>query len=316
MKLLAISGFVPEQICDVVRFTQYGGERNIAHYCGYASDFVSQVINDSNISGAVFPKSCDSCRIIDSYLENSEKFRFQIAVPARQDEFAVEYLAAEYNRYKNAIEQYFEVEISNVRDRIIGINERNIAIRKVYDELEQYKYSDYIKQIHRNLVLPLNEQKIEKRNIDSWKSYRKGKKVYLMGSFLSNLNIVELIEANGLRIVGDNLPESGRLISSTGTKVEGDIYKNIAQEILSRRLSPTQNNFEKILTYDLNEIREKQVDGVIMIIQKYCEPYEYLYSVYQKVLHEAGIPILKLVSLNSEDDQKAKLQIEAFSDMI
>ena len=26
MKLLAISGFVPEQICDVVRFTQYGGE--------------------------------------------------------------------------------------------------------------------------------------------------------------------------------------------------------------------------------------------------------------------------------------------------
>ena len=109
MKLLAISGFVPEQICDVVRFTQYGGERNIAHYCGYASDFVSQVINDSNISGAVFPKSCDSCRIIDSYLENSEKFRFQIAVPARQDEFAVEYLAAEYNRYKNAIEQYFEV---------------------------------------------------------------------------------------------------------------------------------------------------------------------------------------------------------------
>ena len=44
MKLLAISGFVPEQICDVVRFTQYGGERNIAHYCGYASDFVSQAV--------------------------------------------------------------------------------------------------------------------------------------------------------------------------------------------------------------------------------------------------------------------------------
>lgn len=53
-----------------------------------------------------------------------------------------------------------------------------------------------------------------------------------------------------------------------------------------------------------------------MIVQKYCEPYEYLYSVYQKTLNEVGIPILKLVVLNSEDDKKVELQIEAFADMI
>ena len=53
MKLLAMSGLIPEQICDVVRFTQYAGERNLPHYCGYASDFISQVMQDNRIDGAV-----------------------------------------------------------------------------------------------------------------------------------------------------------------------------------------------------------------------------------------------------------------------
>ena len=49
MRILALSGFIPEQICDVVRFTGYEGEYNIAQYCGYAADYISQVINDDNL---------------------------------------------------------------------------------------------------------------------------------------------------------------------------------------------------------------------------------------------------------------------------
>ena len=41
MRILALSGFVPEHICDVVRFTGFDGEYNIAQYCGYAADYIS-----------------------------------------------------------------------------------------------------------------------------------------------------------------------------------------------------------------------------------------------------------------------------------
>ena len=81
MKILSMSGLIPEHICDTVRFTQYTGDRNISHYCGYASDFISQVIQDDTIDGAVFPKSCDSTRILLSYLSDTEKFIHQINVP-------------------------------------------------------------------------------------------------------------------------------------------------------------------------------------------------------------------------------------------
>lgn len=34
MKILAMSDLVPEQICDIVRFTKYSGDLRISHYCG------------------------------------------------------------------------------------------------------------------------------------------------------------------------------------------------------------------------------------------------------------------------------------------
>ena len=77
MSILALSGHIPEYIGDIIRFTNYSGDRNIAQYCGYASDFISQVINDDSIDGAVYPRSCDSARIIGSYLEKSGKRFFQ-----------------------------------------------------------------------------------------------------------------------------------------------------------------------------------------------------------------------------------------------
>ena len=42
MRILALSGFVPEHICDIVRFTGFDGEYNIAQYCGYAADYMEQ----------------------------------------------------------------------------------------------------------------------------------------------------------------------------------------------------------------------------------------------------------------------------------
>ena len=107
MKILALSGFIPEQICDTIRFTHYTGDRNIAHYCGYASDYISQVLDDSGIDGAVFPKTCDSTRILQSYLAQSGKFCYQLAVPACRTQEAVSFFADRIRAYQEAVETYY-----------------------------------------------------------------------------------------------------------------------------------------------------------------------------------------------------------------
>ncbi len=313
MKILSMSGFVPEHICDTIRFTRYAGDNNISHYCGYASDFVSQVMMDDQIGGAVYPKSCDSARIITSYLSNCGKFWYQLNVPVFGTTGAEDYFASSIREYKKAIEKHYGISLEDVVNRSELVNVRNHEIKKTYDNLEKYSYSDYLMRIHKMLQLPLADQKWEENSII--KTFTK-KPVFIVGSFLSNPAIPMVIEQAGLKVVGDNLPESGRLVSTAPVNTSGEIYHEIAKSILSARLSPTQDSFREIIKTDLNEIRKKSVCGVIFVLQKYCEPYEYLYNIYKPQLDSLGIKSLKLSVNGTNDDRKVALSVEAFADSL
>ncbi len=313
MKILSMSGYVPEQVCDTIRFTQYTGDRNISHYCGYVSDFVSKVLQDESIDGAIYPKSCDSTRIMTSYLSDSGKFLHQIGISSYDSAGGVEYYANEIRRYKEAVEAYYGVFIDDIKERSELVNNRNASIRESYDNLVDISFSHYLRAIHNMLELPLSEQKW---NCQGESKNTLGKRVFVVGSFLSNLNILDIIENSGLSIVGDTLPESGRLASRKSVIVSSDIYKEIAQSILTARLSPTQNAFKRIIADDFDEISRKDVKGIIFLTQKYCEPYDYLYSIYKAEADHREIPTIQLSLNNTQDDGKAALLIEAFSDTI
>lgn len=316
MKILSLSEFIPAEICDTVRFNSYTGKRNISHYCGYASDYISQVLEDKTIDGAIYPRSCDSTRIISSYLSSADKFRYQLVVPVRSDEYAVDYFAEQLRDLRNAVENHYSVELGSVETRTNLLNERKHILATQYDRLEEISYKGYIDVIHNDLKRDLvGNSFTELKNIDVKKN-KFSHRVYLVGSYLSNTNIAEIIESNGLGIVGDNLPESGRVKGNIVENTTADIFRAISSNILSRRMSPTQNNFEKILSTDIEEIKKLQIEAVIFISQKYCEPYDYLYSVYKKRLDELHIPSLHLSLLNSEDESRVALQVEAFADMI
>ncbi len=313
MRILSLSGFVPEQICDTVRFTQYNGDRNISHYCGYVSDFISQVIQDETIDGAVFPKSCDSTRTIGSYLSGTEKFLFQINVPSYGILGSKTYYASEIKAYKEKIENHFAVELSDTIQRAQIVNNRNAIIKELYENIANISFADYLLHIHEALKKPLSEQ-TEIKGIKN--STSNSKKVFVVGSFLSNLEIAKSIEKAGLLVVGDNLPESGRLASAKETVLEGDIYENIAETMLSMRLSPTQNAFKNILETDKEEILGKSAQGIVFITQKYCEPYDFLFSSYKAMADAIGLPIIKLSFNDTEDSRKVLLSLEAFADTL
>ncbi len=313
MKILSMSGFIPEHICDTIRFTQYGGDRNISNYCGYASDFISKVMSDDTIDGAVYPKSCDSTRILTSYLSECKKFLFQFGIPPYNAPGAEVHLAYEIKAYKEAVEAHYGVRCDDIRERTELINERNEAVRKTYEELDSLSYSDYIEKLHRMLEKPLAMQ--EWRG-DIRKREKAGKKVYIVGSFLSDTRLAGLIEDASLTVAGDDLPESGRLVYSEPVETDGDIYLNIARSILSMRPSPTQDSFKIITDHDLESIKKMDVRGIIFLTQKYCEPYDYLYSIFSEKADKAGIPALQIKVNGTEDTGKAALALEAFAEMI
>ena len=313
MKILSMSGFVPEQICDTVRFTGFDGSERLSHYCGYAADFIAQVKEDASIDGAVFPKSCDSSRSIGSYLDETGKFIYSMPVPAIRDEGSIAYFADILRDYKAKLEKHFNITISDdeikARDKVIS--ERDSKIAAAYGKLNDLSYASYIREVHASLNAPYS---FDESLIEAGKD---GKPVYLVGSFLAGVELADCIEKAGMKVVGDDLPESGRLAVQSDTAIsQEDIYLKIASDILRRRPSPTQDLFAEIISRDLEEISDKGIKGVIFATQKYCEPYDYLYSVYKKVLDEKGIPVLQVQLSDSTDASAHAFALEAFADII
>ncbi len=308
MKLLSMSGFVPEHICDTVRFRQFRGDRNIAHYCGYVSDFISQVIQDDSVDGAVFPKTCDSSRIITSYLSDTSKFIYQLRVPYRYGAGAVDFFTESIRDYSRCIEEKFKVNLDNMHRRCELINLRNKAVHDVYDNLENVSYYEYISMLHDMYEKPLEEQSVGLLN----KKSTGGKRAFLIGSFLSNDRIAKSVEEKGFQVVGDYLPESGRLISAGEIDLEvKDLYCAVAENILSQNPSPSQNCFFESVKKIAEECSKKSVESIIYISQKYCEPYDYFYSILKQ--HIVNIPILHLTVCDTEDESKVDLMLEAFA---
>ena len=313
MKILSMSGFVPEQICDTVRFTGFDGSERLSHYCGYAADFISKVKEDPQIDGAVFPKSCDSSRSIGSYIEETGKFIYSMPVPPLKDAGAVEYYADVLRDYKSKIEEHFSVSISEdeIKARDAVITGRNGKIADAYGKLKELSYPSYIREVHASLDAPYS---FDAGNI---KPAAEGKPVFLIGSFLSAVEFADAMEKAGLKVAGDNIPESGRLASRAGAPgAYDDIYLKIASDILCTEPSPTQDLFGETITRDIDEIREKGCRGVVFATQKYCEPYDYLFSVYKKALDEQGIPVLQVQLADSTDGKAHASALETFYDII
>ena len=312
MKILSMSGFVPEAICDTVRFNGFKGDAGFSHYCTYASDYISQVLSDDTIDGAVFPKTCDSSRSISSYIGESGKFVYPLAVPVVRSADAVKYYAHVIRDFKTAVESFYGVNISEeeIYDRFRMVEARNASINSLYESLaDGLSYSSYINAIHENFTKPLAEQKIETSGQSA------GIPVFLLGSYMTNAGIVDSAEKNGLRITGDDLPESNRIAKRAFPVVE-DIYQLVALQVLSSRTSPTQNSYSDRIKETMEEIGKKGCRGVLVVTQKYCEPYDYYYSVLKQALDDAGIPSLKLELDGSLDQNLHEAELGAFASML
>ena len=314
MKLLTLSNYVPEQIVDLVRFVNYNGIFRQSHFCKYIQDFTAMVLEDDSINGAVIPSSCDSVRSAADLLAESGKFIYQLKHPlglGKNDERSQIYFAQSIETYKENVASHFNITIDKdiVAERTVELRERGKYLRDVYIQSQGLCYSEYISQI--NIMLS--------HRLTDWKKYApapknsilSGKRVYVIGPFLESVDMLCQIEKAGLQIVGDNLTNSKRLMWSDYVFEKDTIFTDIAAHILKYQVSPTVNRFAVTWEQDYAEIKSKNVQGVIFIHQKFCEPYNYLFTLYSHKLENEGIPIICVYTGNENVSV-----FEGFSEMI
>lgn len=142
-------------------------------------------------------------------------------------------------------------------------------------------------------------------------------RLMLLGSENDDVELVRFIESYGGVAVTDDLCVGKRYFGGGPIVPDGDLVKSIAVRYMNRPHCPQKDIVErKRLSLITQEIEANRVDGVIYLLEKFCEPHAYDLPAIKALLDKKGIPFLILESDLTTPTGQFRTRVEAFMDLI
>ncbi len=148
-------------------------------------------------------------------------------------------------------------------------------------------------------------------------------RVLVTGGFLETEGPLRLIEEAGLDIAADDLCLGGRALAfGAGTEARPDAESGLGPALarlaalyLGRVPCPTKHPPERRFAFVCDEAARHDVDGVVFLLQKFCDPHAFDYPELRHRLGSAGHPSLLLeVEQGALSRGQALTRLEAFAE--
>ncbi len=289
--------------------------------------------------GLVIPHTCDSiCRTYDIW-KHSLKLPYChfINVPHTTDDSSVEFFRQVLNTFRRSLEKFVGKEISDesLKEAIQVYNQNRAMVRQLYELRKSdpplISGVEMTKVLVAAMSIPVDEcnellesviQEVKQRsNIPEKKSPR----IMVVGAQVDDIAFMKIIEDSGASVVIDDL--------CVGTKsywpdvdITNDPMGSIAERYLRKIMCPRTYR-EKRGTYQeyLEErfghigrfIKDFKVDGVILYIYKYCDPYGFEVPATKSYIESLGTPVYYIEDEYSMSSIAAlKTRVQAFLELV
>ena len=118
-------------------------------------------------------------------------------------------------------------------------------------------------------------------------------------------------------VIVDDYVYSGSMYLSRPVSEQGDSIDALAQAYFDSSPCPTKHTLnENWGDYLVSIAKRAKVDGVIVLLPKYCEIYAFDYPDTRGKLHQAGIPHIMLEVDHSGADARLQTRLEAFMETL
>ena len=290
------------------------------------------------LDGIVLPHQCDSIdRTSDvwSYNLNLPYFHF-LNVPHMTGAASLEFMRDILGIFIRSLERFTGMRITHeaLSNSIKAHNENRRFIRDLYSLRKSnpplISGTEMMKVLVAAMGLPVHESNtlIESVTAEARQrgavSVEKRTRIMLVGDQIDDTAVTNIIENSGAWLIMDDISIGAKMHWADADPTGDPVYA-IAERILRKLKLPTLA--ESGVTYDENvesrfghlqrHIDEFKVDGVILLVYKYCDPYGFEVPSVKNFIESKGTPVLYIEDEYSTSALgRVKTRIEAFLEMI
>lgn len=330
-EIVMAAGFIPYRLFgDPTIQVDKANEHIPPTHCLWTRNLLEQALRglDKDIVGLIAAHGCDRTnREFDIWHECINlKFKYFLNTPLKRGEIGLKFFINDIKELIYQLENTFDLKITEdtINEAILKTNE----IRRLLKQLSEYRGKNVIlgSDFHSLVKKALQLEKDEALNLLtlSLKNLKdqnpidvNGKKrILLTGSDIDDTEFLLFLEDLGFHIVIDDLCVGTKYFWNEIDEQEAPI-KALAKYHLQKPIYstkfPSYDRFEvlKMLTQTYN------IDGVINVAQKFCEPVLYDHPYLNKKFKQLEIPYLFVeATYNRESYKQLSTRFSAFAEMI
>jgi benzoyl-CoA reductase/2-hydroxyglutaryl-CoA dehydratase subunit BcrC/BadD/HgdB len=339
-ELINAAGFVPVRILGSKKFERSGSYFPI-NFCPYLkSTWESLLERNQSLEGIIFTNSCDGMRrLYDTavkYLPDTPSF--MLDVPHLTGSRQIVFFASNIGRLKLFLEKLSGRKISGsqIKNSVSLINKKRSLLGKLGKMFYQSQGNIGIGVYFRILQIAMTcdpevftrELEVYLNMVNSYtgtdtadipsKKEKKGPAVMLMGNFITENRLWDMLSGLNLHVVAEDLCVSNRYFEK---EIDTDPPLDIIESISKRYLYKPVCMRMADLGHKLKEVEEKavgqKVKGLIFISLKFCDTMLYSFPLIKQRLLELKIPVLYLeIEYNNFSEGQLKTRVQAFLEML
>jgi bzd-type benzoyl-CoA reductase N subunit len=291
------------------------------------------------LDGMVLPHQCDSIDRTDDVWSYTLKLPYWhfLNVPHVTDDPSIEFMKEILRVFIGTLEGFTGKKITDevIAQAVSAHNENRRLMRDLYalrkSDPPLISGVEMMKVLVAAMSLPIQESSSLIQSVTAEVKQRpagsmdKAPRIMLIGDQIDDVAIIDAIEGTGARLVMDDLSIGSKMywqdVDATADPVQG-----IAERYLRKLRIPTTfvgsaDTYQGILEERYGHMRkyidEFKVNGVILFVYKYCDPYGFEVPAMKSFIESTGTPVLYIEDEYSTSTlARMKTRIEAFLEMI
>jgi benzoyl-CoA reductase/2-hydroxyglutaryl-CoA dehydratase subunit BcrC/BadD/HgdB len=352
-EIIYAAGFIPVRIRSSSQPTSLADSYLQSFTCHLSRSCLDQALRGELdfLEGMVFPHTCDTLQHLAEiwkqqfpaiYLETLSQ-PTSLSSPC-----AKLFLITELKRFLNSLEDFIghSIEDEDLNSAIEIYNKKRWLLSILYGLRGRLSNVQFFSVVWAGFLMPVEEynsllselvQSLEKRGTPN----PSGPRLILAGSLLDDLTVPAILDEMDAIVVGDDLCTGSRYFDklTTGgfdldfksTKLSQkaipfvrpwrdhlcDTISAIADRYIERipcpaKYKPSFRREEHLLTL----VEKKGADGVVFVLQKFCDPHAFDYVLVKEKFEERGIPLFLLDIGGDLAIGQLRTRLQAFLEMI